>query len=140
VSVLAFLDPGIYTVQVSGWSPVEAPTVAYKLRIVLGSSSENPPPLTLGPAPVVGLRLTPLPVPPPPPPPAVILVPPSPPAVPPAPPAVTPSPAVTPPTPPVVTPILTIVNLVPLPANTATVDAPAANRRPLDTPSSLVAA
>jgi hypothetical protein len=58
VSLQAFLKPGAYVVRVSGWDPTGG---AYSLRVVLGGSSENPQPLTLGPAPVLRLRLAPAP-------------------------------------------------------------------------------
>jgi hypothetical protein len=58
VSLQAFLKPGVYRVQVSGWSPADG---VYSLQILLGGSSENPQPLTLGPAPVLRLTLAPAP-------------------------------------------------------------------------------
>jgi hypothetical protein len=66
VSLQAFLQPGAYVLGVSG---LGAGDVA-SLRVVLGRSSENPQPLTLGPAPV--LRLTLAPAPPTTPPPATV--------------------------------------------------------------------
>jgi hypothetical protein len=56
VSLRAFLNPGTYGVQVSGWDPAAG---AYSLRVVLGGSPENPQPLTVGPAPILRLRLAP---------------------------------------------------------------------------------
>jgi hypothetical protein len=58
VSLQAFLKPGVYRVQVSGWSPADG---AYALKLLLGGSSENPQPLTVGPAPVLRLTLAPAP-------------------------------------------------------------------------------
>jgi hypothetical protein len=57
VSLQAFLQPGAYVLGVSG---LGAGDVA-SLRVVLGRSSENPQPLTLGPAPVLRLTLAPPP-------------------------------------------------------------------------------
>jgi hypothetical protein len=58
VSLRAFLNPGTYGVQVSGWDPAAG---AYSLRVVLGGSPENPQPLTVGPAPILRFRLAPAP-------------------------------------------------------------------------------
>jgi hypothetical protein len=49
--IQAQLDPGDYVVTVSGWGPGQAGSVAYQLRLGLGESNDNPPPLTLGPRP-----------------------------------------------------------------------------------------
>jgi hypothetical protein len=64
VSLLAFLQPGTYLVRVGSWTAAQAPGIGYTLRIVLGASPENPPPLTLGPAPVLSLRVAGSPPPP----------------------------------------------------------------------------
>jgi hypothetical protein len=57
VSLQAFLQPGAYVLGVSGLAAGDAAS----LRVVLGRSSENPQPLTLGPAPVLRLTLAPPP-------------------------------------------------------------------------------
>jgi hypothetical protein len=54
VSLQAFLQPGAYTVRVGGW---HAEVGTYTLRVILGGSTENPQPLTVGPAPVLRLQL-----------------------------------------------------------------------------------
>src|SRR5262249_1077792 len=54
---LATLDAGVYVVYVGGWTPAQAGTVSYELRIALASSAENPPPLTAGPAPAYRINL-----------------------------------------------------------------------------------
>jgi hypothetical protein len=54
VSLQAFLQPGAYTVQVSASDPAGG---AYTVRVILGGSTENPQPLTVGPAPVLRLQL-----------------------------------------------------------------------------------
>lgn len=51
----AELQSGTYTVLVSGWDPGTAPV--YRLRITSVASSEDPVPLTSGPAPAYRLRL-----------------------------------------------------------------------------------
>ena len=52
------LDAGAYVVQLSGWSATRAPTLSYELRMVLIAASENPPPLSMGAAPALQLRLS----------------------------------------------------------------------------------
>src|SRR5262249_27250224 len=52
----ATLDPGTYLVYVGGWPPAQGPGVKYRLRISIGQSPDNPPALTLGPAPAVSIR------------------------------------------------------------------------------------
>jgi hypothetical protein len=56
-AILAQLDPGTYEVGVSGWTADTAATLAYQLDIGIGASGDNPPPLTIGPAPALRLRL-----------------------------------------------------------------------------------
>jgi hypothetical protein len=72
------LAPGTYVVRVGGWTPAQAPEVAYQLRIGLALNLENPPPLTVGPAPALRLTLatnpTPTPTPTPGQPPASVPV------------------------------------------------------------------
>jgi hypothetical protein len=51
------LDVGQYVLGVENLTPVPSGGVKYNLRISLANSLENPPPLTLGPAPAI--RLTP---------------------------------------------------------------------------------
>jgi hypothetical protein len=58
VSLQAFLNAGSYEIRMTGGTPAGDAGDNYTLRIVLGGSAENPPPLTLGPAPVLSLRLT----------------------------------------------------------------------------------
>jgi hypothetical protein len=55
--VKAVLSAGTYVVRVSGWLPSLPSTASYRLTITLGGVEENPPPLTVGPAPVLSLRL-----------------------------------------------------------------------------------
>jgi methionine-rich copper-binding protein CopC len=50
---LALLRAGVYVVEVSG------PAGPYQLHITLGGNNENPPPLTVGPAPALRFRLAP---------------------------------------------------------------------------------
>ena len=50
--------PGEYVVRVGGWSPDQGESVAYQLRVTLGGADENPTPLTMGPAPVLRIRLS----------------------------------------------------------------------------------
>jgi hypothetical protein len=104
---LVTLAPGRYVLHIGGWAPGQAGNVAYEIGISLGSTGENPTPLTVGPAPALRIRLTsqvppvPQPDPPvqPPPPLPPVVPPPSPPAVPPlTPPVVAPrDPALAPP-------------------------------------------
>jgi Bacterial pre-peptidase C-terminal domain/Bacterial Ig-like domain len=91
-SFLATLKAGTYVLHVSGWEPAEAEGLAYQITVRLAQTLDNPPPLTVGPAPVLRLRLVsdappvasaPTPVP----------TPPAPVATPPAPVADVPSPA-----------------------------------------------
>jgi hypothetical protein len=56
---LAVLHAGSYVVTVGGWTSATASGTAYQLRIKLGGSGENPPPLTVGPAPALRSRLAP---------------------------------------------------------------------------------
>ncbi len=70
---LASLDPGVYVVRIGKWTPAQAPKVVYQLRVTLGASVENPTPLTVGPAPVLHIRLASSPAPQPPPAPAPIV-------------------------------------------------------------------
>src|SRR5205814_10671121 len=56
-----------YVIQVGGWSSSQTEPVAYRLHITLGGASENPTPLTVGPAPILRVGLSDL-VPGPPPP------------------------------------------------------------------------
>ena len=56
-SQFAVLHAGTYVVDMSGWNPATAGTIAYRLRIALGSAAENPPALTTGAAPAIRLRL-----------------------------------------------------------------------------------
>jgi hypothetical protein len=72
---LVSLDPGVYVVQVGGWTADTAANVTYQLGLTLGPSQENPTPLTVRPAPAFRLLVanTPAPTPspagnPPPPP------------------------------------------------------------------------
>lgn len=51
------LTPGTYFLRVQGWTAEQAPDVKYDLRITLGTSQENPTPLTAGPAPAFRLTL-----------------------------------------------------------------------------------
>jgi hypothetical protein len=57
VVVTAVLQPGVYDVQIGGWSPLQAPGVAYRLNIAIGQASDNPTALTVGAAPAVSIRL-----------------------------------------------------------------------------------
>jgi hypothetical protein len=50
------LDPGTYVVHVGGWSSAKAATVTYTLRFGLTGAPENPPPLTIGPAPAIRVQ------------------------------------------------------------------------------------
>jgi methionine-rich copper-binding protein CopC len=52
------LEPGTYFVQVGFWNSAEATGVSYQLGLARATLPENPPPLTTGPAPALGLRLT----------------------------------------------------------------------------------
>ena len=52
------LNQGTYKVELRGWSPAQALTLAYELKFDLGGSPENPQPLTLGPAPALRLLFT----------------------------------------------------------------------------------
>jgi hypothetical protein len=54
---LVTLDPGTYVVDVGGWKAAQAANVAYQLQIKINSGGENPTPLTVGPAPVLHIRL-----------------------------------------------------------------------------------
>ena len=54
------LDPGTYVVSVTGWSSSQAANIRYQLGISIGQSPEGPPPLTIGAAPAIRLRLTPI--------------------------------------------------------------------------------
>jgi hypothetical protein len=59
-SGLAFqftLAAGKYVVKVGDWTTAKAPNVTYKLFIGLANSPDNPPPLTIGPAPAIRVRL-----------------------------------------------------------------------------------
>jgi hypothetical protein len=56
-TVLATLAPGMYTLQVSGWTAGEQPDVSYQIQFTLGGSTEDPTPLTAGPAPAYRLVL-----------------------------------------------------------------------------------
>ena len=51
------LNPGTYVLSASGWTADEASGVAYEIRLTLLGSSDNPPPLTIGSAPAVQLRI-----------------------------------------------------------------------------------
>jgi hypothetical protein len=51
------LAPGSYVIRIGGWTAAQAAGVAYRLRIGLGLSLENPPPLTSGPAPALRIQL-----------------------------------------------------------------------------------
>jgi hypothetical protein len=55
--VTATLSPGTYVVSVSGWTTAQAPGVKYQLRISFGQAPDNPPPLTVGAAPLLSIRL-----------------------------------------------------------------------------------
>ncbi len=50
-----------YTLSLGGWSTITPPTGSYTLTLRLGSSGENPTPLTSGPAPAFRLQLAALP-------------------------------------------------------------------------------
>jgi hypothetical protein len=50
------LTAGVYYIRVGGWAEAQAPNVKYDLRITLGTSQENPTPLTAGPAPAYRLN------------------------------------------------------------------------------------
>src|SRR5262249_45528271 len=54
---LANLTPGTYYVRVGGWTTANAANVKYDLRLTLAGSTENPTPLTAGPAPAYRLIL-----------------------------------------------------------------------------------
>lgn len=47
----AHLPAGSYVVTVGGWQAQNAGTVAYQMQMVLGTSGDNPSPLTIGPRP-----------------------------------------------------------------------------------------
>jgi hypothetical protein len=59
-ALFLILDPGTYVVSVTGWSSAQAANIQYQLGISIGQSPEGPPPLTIGAAPAVRLRLTPI--------------------------------------------------------------------------------
>lgn len=88
------LDPGTYWLHVTGWALGQS-SGTYGVQITLGTTGDNPPPLTAGAAPAIRVSLASVPAPTPPAPPA----PPAPPTppTPPAPP--TPAAPPTPPTP-----------------------------------------
>jgi hypothetical protein len=50
------LGPGTYVVRVGGWSSAKAASVQYQLRLGLTGAPENPPPLTIGPAPAIRVQ------------------------------------------------------------------------------------
>jgi hypothetical protein len=51
------LPAGTYVVRVAGWTPAQAAGVSYSLTIKLAATTENPIPLTVGPAPAFRIRL-----------------------------------------------------------------------------------
>ncbi len=55
--IQAQLAPGVYVVGVSLWDTGQAGAVAYRLRIGLGETGDNPPPLTVGPRPLSATSL-----------------------------------------------------------------------------------
>ena len=59
-ALFVVLDPGTYVVSVTGWSSSQAANIRYQLGISIGQSPEGPPPLTIGAAPAIRLRLTPI--------------------------------------------------------------------------------
>jgi hypothetical protein len=48
VAIIVTLDPGTYVVRLSGWSPNQAASVAYRLGISIGQVAEVPPTLPVG--------------------------------------------------------------------------------------------
>src|SRR5262249_28224722 len=56
VAFLFSLTAGKYVVKVSGWTATQT-GVAYQLNVSLATSGDNPPPLTVGPAPAIALKL-----------------------------------------------------------------------------------
>jgi hypothetical protein len=50
------LNAGTYVVRVGGWASAKAASVKYQLRIGLTGAPENPPPLTIGPAPAIRVQ------------------------------------------------------------------------------------
>jgi hypothetical protein len=68
------LTPGTYVVSVGGWTAAQASSVQYTLKLALATGGDNPPALTVGPAPAIRVRYadmatTPTPTPTPTPPP-----------------------------------------------------------------------
>ncbi len=55
--ILGLLSPGTYVIRVTGWTAAQAPLAAYTLKLTTAGNFENPPPLTLGPAPALYSRL-----------------------------------------------------------------------------------
>ena len=51
------LAAGAYVVGVTGWTAKQAAGVSYQLHLGLANSAENPPALTIGPAPAISLHL-----------------------------------------------------------------------------------
>jgi hypothetical protein len=115
-TVQAELVPGTYVIAISGWLPPEAAGVVYQLRFSVLDTGDNPPPLTVGPAPALRIRLsdTAPPTPPMPPPPVPPIVPPPPAPPPVVPPAPSPSPVIPPAPPPTV--VVPVVPPSPSPA------------------------
>jgi hypothetical protein len=46
-----------YAIGLGGWTPAQAPNVAYKLFVTIGQVGDNPTPLTVGAAPAISIRL-----------------------------------------------------------------------------------
>jgi hypothetical protein len=48
--LIVTLDPGTYTLRMSGWTPDQAPNVAYQLNVSIAQAMESPPALPLAPS------------------------------------------------------------------------------------------
>ncbi len=57
-AVTSSLGAGEYVIQLSGWQASDASALSYELRMALLAVNENPPPLSVGAAPALQLRLT----------------------------------------------------------------------------------